>query len=483
MLAKKTFKSQFIWMFIFIIVSSIIATLVTYAAGYIIYVSLASQKMTPANYYEQQMDKLDQLIRNKGAELMKKDAQSFMERLVPEEGVFYQVVGLDGEVIYGSSEKHWIEGREDLYSKVNTTLSEDGQYARIVPLFSPEGRLEGAVSLAYKLEPRFASTTDKLWISLLFLGVLFSPFIYTILFTLLFATRFANSISKPVNLLIEAAQKVRDKNLDFHIEYEADNELGKLCQSFNQMGTALKESLLTQWKIEQERNEMIQALAHDLKTPLAVIQGYAEALMGVENDRQIKRRYLQVIKEHAQKGGELVKTMLYVAELESSGEELHPVPVDLAAFLSRKKESYEVMAKHKKITVSVEIVPQNMESASCQLDQEKLERILDNIVQNSIRYTPEGGTITISAEVRDVEVVFTVSDTGPGFSRQDLPHLFDKFYKGDPSRSSKSGHAGLGLYIAHQLVNLHGGKIKAENEENGGARVTFSLKRLTGPSI
>jgi signal transduction histidine kinase len=296
---------------------------------------------------------------------------------------------------------------------------------------------------------------------------------------LFFSKKFVGNIGKPVNMLIDAARKVKEKDLDFHIDYHADNELGKLCEAFNDMKNKLKESLMSQWRAEQERHEMVAALAHDLQTPFSTILAYVESLLEGIYDKQKIEKYLHVIKENANKGANLIKEMLYAAELEHSGAMLDVAPVDIDSFLMRIKESYEMMARKKKISINVEVNHKYHDQKRCPVDEAKLERILDNIILNSLRYTPEQGKITIHAEVADEHVRFTVCDSGKGFSNKDLSNLFNKFYRGDESRSSKNGHAGLGLYIAKKLVEMHGGKIEAWNAKNGGACIEFVLQFLT----
>ncbi|GAB7388051.1 hypothetical protein BSNK01_18880 [Bacillaceae bacterium] len=249
-----------------------------------------------------------------------------------------------------------------------------------------------------------------------------------------------------------------------------------LCEAFDEMKNALKESLTTQWRAEQERQEMVAALAHDLQTPLSAILGYAEALLEGKEDRQKGKKYLQVIKENANKGAKLIREMLYAAELEHSAAGLELVPVDLHAFLLQKKESYELMARKKRIRIRVDINYENEERKILFLDEAKLERILDNIIMNSIRYTPEHGTIAIQADIARDDLRITVCDTGKGFSGQDLANLFHPFYRGNESRTSKGGHAGLGLYIAKKLAEMHGGRMKAYNAKGGGGCVELVVK-------
>ncbi len=131
---------------------------------------------------------------------------------------------------------------------------------------------------------------------------LFSPFLYIVGFTRWLSKRFVKNINQPLHLLIDASKKIKEKDLDFEIDYYSDNELGKLCSAFSEMKDELKGSLSAQWKMEQERVEMVEALAHDLKSPLSIILGYTDALIGNNTDDNEKlHRYLTVIRENTEK--------------------------------------------------------------------------------------------------------------------------------------------------------------------------------------
>lgn len=476
MLEKKSLKSQFIITFIFVIISSIIATIATYCVGYIIYTQIEHRKIYPANYYEKKIPDIEAYIRKKGVAVLDEKEKQAIENVIPTQGITYQVMNENGNMIYGTDKEKIVNSKEDLYNKINKTISTNGRYIRFIPVFDAQGRIRGVVSLSYMLRLHYASTSDKIFLTPLLVIVILSPFIYIVIFTLLFSKKTSDNIGKPVNMLIDASKKVKEKNLDFNIDYYADNELGRLCQSFNEMKYELKESLVSQWKGEQERHEMVQALAHDLKTPFSTILGYVDSLLGENHaDIQKTREYLRVIKANAHKGSQLIREMLYAAELEASSIKLNITQVDIYSFLLKKKEGYEMITKNKKIKYRVDIAYKNDTKIIFSMDVVKLERILDNIVFNSIRYTPEGGTIEINANITNDKVQFKICDSGKGFSNKDLFNVFNKFYRGDESRSSKNGHAGLGLYIAKKLVEIHGGDISAFNGKTKGACVQFSL--------
>jgi signal transduction histidine kinase len=276
-------------------------------------------------------------------------------------------------------------------------------------------------------------------------------------------------------MLMTAAQKIGERNLDFSIDYHSKNEIGKLCDAFTNMREELKRSLSAQWKIEQERTEMVEALAHDLKTPMSVIQGYAEALLNsAPTDRDKHRKYLSVIRENAKRASDLVRKMQYSSELEIYGMELNLREVNIKHFLEQKAKDYELQAKQKRIQIVSDFagVPGGLR----RIDPEKLERVLDNIVNNSLQYTPDGGSITITAKEEQEEIRFEISDSGPGFNPQDLPKIFEKFYRSDSARRSAQGNSGLGLYICKQLIEKLGGSIQASNCDPLGAKIAFTIK-------
>jgi signal transduction histidine kinase len=476
MLEHKPLKTQFAVSFAAIMAFSLLATIATYVAGFLLFVQLENKTVYPANYYEKQIPAIEAEVRKLGAVVLQSGQKAALERLIPEKGISYQVMLADGGPVYGTDSRRLVADRDAFYRMMNTSFRKDGTYTRLVPVIEADGTIAGGVALTYTLTPQPVRESDRVWLVPLFVAVALSPFLYIALFTLLISRRLAAGIGKPLRLLMDAARKVKEQDLDFEIRYRADNELGKLCAGFEEMKNRLKESLMAQWRSEQERQEEVAALAHDLKTPLASILGYVDSLLEHEDlDRNQRETYLHVIRKNAEKSSELVRDMLYAAELEQADVGLDAAPVDLRAWLEQKRQSYEGMAKPKRIRLEANVGPDDG-PAVCMLDAGKLERILDNIVSNSIRHTPEGGTVAIRAEIGPDRVRFTVRDTGEGFRGQDLNRLFRRFYRGDAARSSRNGHAGLGLYIAKKLVELHGGRIAASQAEGGGALVEFEIE-------
>ncbi|GAB7388052.1 hypothetical protein BSNK01_18890 [Bacillaceae bacterium] len=226
MLRKMPLKFQFVLMFALILLLSIIATIATYYAGYRIFIKLMEeQKIYPANYYERKIPEIEDSIRAKGAVLLDHGERQELEKIIPLEGISYQVMDVQGTPLYGTDEQRIIKNRDELYRKINSIFRAKGKYRKLIPLIDENGKILGGVALAYTLTLHYPDSLGKLWIKPFLIAILLSPFFYIILFTWLFAKRFAGHIGKPVNMLIEAAGKIKEKDLDFRLDYAADNAL------------------------------------------------------------------------------------------------------------------------------------------------------------------------------------------------------------------------------------------------------------------
>lgn len=419
-------------------VTAVTALLTVRAAGVLFYRSLY-RDIYPSNYYEQQIPDLTAWVREQNDKLLSEEGARTLADRLGEGGILYLVADAQGKVIgknmpfapYGSAE-------ELFRNYMNPGLSVyEGYYIRTVPLVQND-RTAGAV-----------------------------------LFTLYFSKRYTGKINRPLKLLSEAAVKIGERDLDFTIDYHADNELGMLCDAFAKMQEELKKSLSAQWDMEQKRTEMVAALAHDLKSPLSLIMVYVEALEeDYREDGGELSEFLSVIRENAEKGAALVRQMQITADLDQPGAGIQTEPVNIRAFLEGQVQAYRLQAEREQVEIQLAVseeVPSLVDT-----DRERLVRILDNLISNSLQYTPAGGRITLSAERCGDFIRYTVEDTGCGFDARDLKKAFDRFYRGDEARGTKGAHAGLGLFIVKQLAGQLGGDAEVGNTEAGGARVTFT---------
>ena len=463
--------TQFRHTFIFIIIASIVATVITYVFAIYLYIYSLNKDIYQPNYYERQVPRIEKYINEKNIALLSQSNEEGLKRTIRGDDMLYQVVDNNGNILYGTNPKKLFKTKEELFNNfINKTVRKGG-YIHTVPIKGDNGKIEGAVILFYQVKITFANSRGRFVFAVIIMA-LFSPFLYIVGFTRWLSKRFVKNINQPLHLLIDASKKIKEKDLDFEIDYYSDNELGKLCSAFSEMKDELKGSLSAQWKMEQERVEMVEALAHDLKSPLSIILGYTDALIGNNTDDNEKlHRYLTVIRENTEKSAALVQKMQYTSDLEKSNIQLNLVPINLPEFLRQKVQDYELQAHQKEVELILKM--QGNIQSPIQIDVDRLTRIFDNIISNSLQYTPSGGNISITVKDEKNCISYEICDSGRGFSSKDLKKALDKFYRGDEARQTKGGHSGLGLYIVKQLVEQLGGSVKIENSKSGGACVKF----------
>ena len=468
---KTSLAVQFRQTFVLIVILSIIASITTIALSAFLLVLSMNKTIYPPNFYEKQIPFVEAYIRSENVNILLQSGKSGIEDVIQGDGLFYQVVDNNGDILYGTFPVKLYETKEELLNElINLTVLRHKYYVKTVPI-EENGGFKGAVLLAYKIKMTFINTAGKL-VAAFFSLSLISPFIYLFGFTLIISKKFSKEINYPLQLLAEASRKIKDKNLDFEIEYHSDNELGKLCEAFSDMQIELKKSLSTQWKMEQERSEMVASLAHDLKSPLSIIMGYTDALIedNSSGNEELKE-YLTIIRDNTERSANLVRQMQYISDLERKSSELCLTPINLKDFLQKKVNEYTLQAIKKGINLTWIMQPEV--HCEIQIDTDKLTRIFDNIISNSLQYTPHGGHIDIDVRMNGQKIVYKVSDTGCGFSPKDLRKATQRFYRGDEARLSEGNHSGLGLYIVKQLVEQLGGTLQIKNGEFGGACVMF----------
>ncbi|WP_099159209.1 sensor histidine kinase [Virgibacillus ndiopensis] len=311
-----------------------------------------------------------------------------------------------------------------------------------------------------------------------FFPILFISLLLLLILTNVLLSYFmSRSILRPVNQLAAAAQKIKTGYLDFSIKPKRKDELGKLVQSFDDMRSQLKESLELRDRYENNRKELIANISHDLKTPITSILGYVEGIQdGVANTLTKQERYLDTIHGKATYMNRLIEELALYSKLDVKKLPFHFDKVNIKAFVRDYLEEIEDELNEKGIQLAIDT---GDTQANVLLDRDKIIRVMENIIYNSVKYTDKD-TCIINVSLVDkgnfIEMVLT--DNGPGVSEENLSTIFTRFYQTDPSR--KSGGSGLGLAIAAQIVEAHGGTIWAESKPNKGLSIHFTLKKYEG---
>lgn len=284
----------------------------------------------------------------------------------------------------------------------------------------------------------------------------------------------SRSILRPVNQLSVAAEKISKGQLDFHLETSSKDELGKLVKSFDQMREKLKESLELRERYENNRKELIANISHDLKTPITSIRGYVEGIMdGVANSKEKLQSYLNTIHAKTEHMAHLIEELSLYSKLDVKSVLFQFEKVKMNAFL---EDYIEELSMENNQALEVSFIADNVLTAL--VDRDKLIRVMNNIIRNSMKYNnKEICKIMISLQDMGKEVCVSVKDNGPGVSSEDINRIFNRFYRADPSRNSKTGGSGLGLAIAAQIIEAHGGEIWAEQSTGEGLTIRFTLKK------
>ncbi|MGG3691680.1 sensor histidine kinase [Heyndrickxia ginsengihumi] len=287
----------------------------------------------------------------------------------------------------------------------------------------------------------------------------------------------SRTIIKPVNKLIQAAQKIGEGDLDFQIGIKQKDELGKLAQTFDHMRQKLKESINVQLQYEENRKELIANISHDLKTPITSIKGYVEGIRdGVANTPVKMERYLNTIYTKSVDMDKLIDELALYSKLDMNRLPYHFEEVNIQSFLLELIDELTFDLENENVALFFHT--NSSEPYRVLADREKIKRAVTNIVSNSLKYMDKDKkSIEISIKGQaDESVVVQIKDNGPGISEEALPYIFERFYRADPSRNTGTGGSGLGLAIVRRIIEDHGGNIWVESKIGKGTSIFFTLK-------
>ncbi|WP_313805171.1 cell wall metabolism sensor histidine kinase WalK [Cytobacillus sp.] len=227
-----------------------------------------------------------------------------------------------------------------------------------------------------------------------------------------------------------------------------------------------------QEKIEMERREFVANVSHELRTPLTTMRSYLEALAdGAWQDKEIAPNFLEVTQNETERMIRLVNDLLQLSKMDSKDYRLTKEWIDLISFYNRIIDRFE-LTKHQNVIFDRRL-PDH--AAFVEIDADKLTQVLDNIISNALKYSPEGGKVTFRVEEKLDMIIVSVSDQGVGIPKENIDKIFDRFYRVDKARTRKLGGTGLGLAIAKEMVEAHGGEIWAMSKEGKGTTIFFSL--------
>lgn len=285
------------------------------------------------------------------------------------------------------------------------------------------------------------------------------------------------SILRPINILHAATNAMKEGNLDYSIEGDPEDEIGRLCEDFEEMRIRLKELIDVRLKYEEDTKELISNISHDLKTPITAIKGYAEGIMdGVADTDEKREKYLRTIYTKANDMSILVDELSFYSKIDCNTMPYNFTFINLHDYFTDCIEEISLDLEVK----NIEIIYNNETNKDLVVhaDAEQLKRVISNIIGNSVKYiVNRKGLIQIRIKDAGEFVEVAVEDNGQGIPGKDLPHVFDRFYRGDASRNSSRGGTGLGLAIVKTIIQDHMGNVRVESEEGKGTTIYFTLKK------
>jgi signal transduction histidine kinase len=270
-------------------------------------------------------------------------------------------------------------------------------------------------------------------------------------------------ITSPIGALAKAARRLGRGDLSQRFQFQGEGEVAALAQAFNSMAADLEHA-------EQLRRNMVADVAHELRTPLSNIQGYLEAIRDgvVEPDAAAIRS----LNEETALLSRLVNELQELSLAEAGELKLVYQAEDITKLVKQAVTPWQPQLTAKEIALSLDL-PDNLPPVN--IDWQRVNQVLHNLLENAVAHTHKGGTINVAAITRGDWVEVSVSDTGEGIPAEDLPHIFERFYRVDKSRARATGGSGLGLTIAKRLVEAHGGKITVQSKLGKGSRFSFTL--------
>jgi len=313
------------------------------------------------------------------------------------------------------------------------------------------------------------------------LGLLGLLLAFSAIVALSVAAMTAEHVLRAVREIASAAREMAGGKLGVRVATVGPDELVELAHDFNVMAERLEMSDRMRREMEDARRHLFAAISHDLRTPLASIRAMVEAINdGVVTDAETTQRYMRTVLSEVQRLSGLIDDLFELSRLDAGALTLHVEMSSLHDLVSDTLEAIQVQAVEKRLhlrgAVAEDLPPVMMDVA-------RVQRVLFNLVQNAISHTPPDGTILLEVQEEPMSVRVDVVDSGEGVSPDDLPHVFERFYRGEKSRVRSQGGTGLGLAIARGLVEAHGGRIWVEIVPGKGARFSFVLPKASAGMV
>lgn len=401
------------------------------------------------------------------------EIRSMVENYEYKNQIELMVIDVNGKVAVTSS-GFSVENTGDITDFNKALESENGTASEVIKLPSGEKVLAHTVLIAplgsdyqaVRMLVSLESIDRQVIIIIAIVSLFFIAIIVLMIFTGQF---FIRSIVNPVREVNAFTKRIAIGDFSDRLTKKSDDELGELCDSINNMANELANT-------EAMKNEFISSVSHELRTPLTAIKGWSETLMTIRDDPETFSKGMRVITGETERLSNMVEELLDFSRLQDGRLQLNKAKMDILAELGETVLIYQERAKKLGITLDYyepEMLP------FVYGDKNRLKQVFINIVDNAIKYSDSGDKISIEAYLEGKVIVVSVSDTGIGISKEDLPKVKSKFFKANQTRRG----SGIGLAVADEIIQLHGGTLTLKSELNVGTTVVITLPPMEGENI
>lgn len=384
----------------------------------------------------------------------------------------YVVPGIEVKTDYVSLEpiKQFLSNTTE-----KTIKGDDPRNAEIPKVFSAaeiieEGEMKGYLYIILASN-EYASTMAAFENSfILKLGV--RSLLIALLFTSILGLLAIWIITRNMNKIIFAVRSFKEGNHSVRIKMKTGGELAQVANTFNSMAETIEQNIIQLKSVEELRKELIANISHDLRSPIASIQGFTETILLKEKDLtpQERNKYLEIILQNSENLSKLVNDLFELSKLESNPQMLKQEPLQVAELVQDVADKFQIIAKEKNISINT-IYSKSLPMVYA--DIQMTDRVFQNIIDNAIKYCNKNDVITIELELQKDGVLVKITDTGKGIAGEDLPYIFTRYYKGNKTQEINS--TGLGLAIVKKILDLHKSKIEVFSKLNQGTRFEFQL--------
>ncbi|CAG9620687.1 sensor histidine kinase [Sutcliffiella rhizosphaerae] len=444
-------------------------TIISVSVFTILLVTIVSYYLYQILYIEKQTDILLKQGRNLEAVFLEENQEVLSDRLQwVEESSETSIIFTDDPMQLGSgapfdsfAEQNLITfserqelllGKTLIFTKYHTGLEQEIR-AVVVPLILND-RLEAVIFLYM---PLTAITEAFQPIRML----LFSSIVILIIFLVGIGLKMTNRIVRPLVEMEKLAKEIAQGNFAKRVAVQGKDEITSLGKSINTMSENLHE-------VDKERKEFLGNVSHELRTPISYLKGYSEA---VKENLITTEKYIETIEKETDRMNQLVHDLLDLAQLDGTSYPLDKEPVILSEMVKEIVRRFRLELKEKKIITELDL----NEEVVVLGDYKRLDQVIVNLLSNAIKFTPENRKIKISVHQMKDLGIFQIEDEGIGIPENDLPYIFERFYRVEKARTRKTGGTGLGLSIVQQIVNKHKGNVQLESTSGRGTKVTVKL--------